>query len=73
MDLRHVVVHREVAAGLYTLRVRDVTEGGYGEHGRCGDVAVVLDVAASPATEEDGTSTGAGEGEEGEAATEAAE
>ena len=55
------------------MRVRDVTEGGYGEHGRCGDVAVVLDVAASPAAEEDGTSTGAGEGEEGEAATEAAE
>ena len=50
-DVDGVAIGEDVGPGVFTLEVRDVTPGWYGDLGRCNSVHVVLDVRPRPETE----------------------
>ena len=60
-DVDGVTIGEDVEPGVYTLEVRDVTPGWYGDLGRCDSVHVVLDVRLRPGTEGDDGDGAAGE------------
>lgn len=60
-DVDGVTIGEDIGPGVFTLEVRDVTPGWYGDLGRCNSVHVVLDVRPKPETEGDDGDGAAGE------------